>query len=69
MTNLVEFTKKILTPVVYLLCNFLKFFFIITIFYHIFVQNHNKKEKKVLYLLDFSLGLVNSVKSGIYFYI
>lgn len=64
-----EFILKNPKPVVYLLCNFLKFFFIITVFYHILMQKFNKKREKILDLTDFSLGLVNSVKSGIYFYI
>ena len=60
-----EFTLKNSITVAYLACNFLKFFFMLNLFYHIFNKKCKEKREKSVDLVDFSLKLVNSAKSGI----
>ena len=60
-----EFTLKNSITVAYSSCNFLNFFFILDLFYHIFNKKYKEKREKSLDLVDFSLKLVNSTKGGI----
>ena len=69
MTQRVEFTKKKFNPSRLFVMQFFKIFLYHNYILSYFCTKPQQKREKILYLLDFSLGLVNSAKSRIYFYI